>query len=69
MALPSNRAGDVTSAPESSGAGLGSAVGVRIIGHVAQSLVALLDWDMAPQAAVTKQSKRDYLGALARALG
>ena len=26
-------------------------------------------FDMAPQAAVTKQSKRDYLGALAKALG
>jgi len=29
MALPSKRAGDFTSAPASSGAGLGSAVGVR----------------------------------------
>ena len=29
IALPSKRAGDVTSAPASSGAGLGSAVGVR----------------------------------------
>jgi hypothetical protein len=29
IALPSKRAGDFTSAPASSGAGLGSAVGVR----------------------------------------
>ncbi|MFC7474762.1 gamma-glutamyltransferase [Dankookia sp. GCM10030260] len=31
---------------------LGSAGGVRIIGHVAQTLVAMLDWGMDPQAAV-----------------
>lgn len=31
---------------------LGSAGGSRIIGHVAQSLVALLDWGLEPQAAV-----------------
>jgi len=31
---------------------LGSAGGARIIGHVAQTLVALLDWGMEPQAAV-----------------
>ncbi|MEN0075266.1 MAG: gamma-glutamyltransferase [Paracraurococcus sp.] len=31
---------------------LGSAGGTRIIGHVVQTLVALLDWDMAPQEAV-----------------
>lgn len=31
---------------------LGSAGGTRIIGHVAQTLVALLDWGMEPQAAV-----------------
>lgn len=33
-------------------AALGSAGGFRIIGHVAQTLVALLDWDMDPQEAV-----------------
>jgi gamma-glutamyltranspeptidase/glutathione hydrolase len=32
---------------------LGSAGGSRIIGHVAQTLVALLDWGMEPQAAVS----------------
>ncbi|WP_135470104.1 gamma-glutamyltransferase [Crenalkalicoccus roseus] len=32
---------------------LGSAGGARIIGHVAQTLVALLDWGMEPQAAVS----------------
>ncbi len=32
---------------------LGSAGGARIIGHVAQGLVALLDWGMEPQAAVS----------------
>ncbi|NOG71085.1 gamma-glutamyltransferase [Roseicella sp. DB1501] len=31
---------------------LGSAGGTRIIGHVVQALVAMLDWDMAPQEAV-----------------
>ncbi|MBK1658174.1 gamma-glutamyltransferase [Paracraurococcus ruber] len=31
---------------------LGSAGGVRIIGHVAQALLAMLDWGMEPQAAV-----------------
>jgi len=31
---------------------LGSAGGARIIGHVAQSLVAMLDWDLAPDAAL-----------------
>ncbi|MDO9707916.1 gamma-glutamyltransferase [Paracraurococcus lichenis] len=31
---------------------LGSAGGMRIIGHVAQALVAMLDWGMEPQAAV-----------------
>ena len=31
---------------------LGSAGGLRIIGHVAQALVAMLDWGMDPQAAV-----------------
>ncbi len=31
---------------------LGSAGGARIIGHVAQALVALIDWGMDPQAAV-----------------
>ena len=31
---------------------LGSAGGTRIIGHVAQTLVAMLDWGMDPQAAV-----------------
>ncbi|HYZ31344.1 MAG TPA: gamma-glutamyltransferase, partial [Crenalkalicoccus sp.] len=31
---------------------LGSAGGAAIIGHVAQTLVALLDWGMAPEAAV-----------------
>ncbi|MDN3562795.1 gamma-glutamyltransferase [Paeniroseomonas aquatica] len=32
---------------------LGSAGGSRIIGHVAQALVAMLDWGMEPQAAVS----------------
>jgi gamma-glutamyltranspeptidase/glutathione hydrolase len=32
---------------------LGSAGGSRIIGHVAQTLVAMLDWGMEPQAAVS----------------
>lgn len=32
---------------------LGSAGGARIIGHVAQTLVAMLDWEMDPQAAVS----------------
>ncbi len=32
---------------------LGSAGGARIIGHVAQTLVAMLDWEMEPQAAVS----------------
>lgn len=32
---------------------LGSAGGARIIGHVVQTLVAMLDWDMEPQAAVS----------------
>jgi gamma-glutamyltranspeptidase/glutathione hydrolase len=31
---------------------LGSAGGARIIGHVAQTLVALLDWELTPQEAV-----------------
>ncbi|MDO9498807.1 gamma-glutamyltransferase [Falsiroseomonas sp.] len=31
---------------------LGSAGGARIIGHVAQSLVAMLDWELAPEAAL-----------------
>ncbi|MFC3000210.1 gamma-glutamyltransferase [Falsiroseomonas tokyonensis] len=31
---------------------VGSAGGARIIGHVAQSLVAMLDWEMSPEAAL-----------------